>query len=71
MKINFKQYHKGSCQEPVTVTGEISIHNSYGCDQIIKLARQYQMEWQFIYFPLFCFLPLKEIKVYVLLQKKP
>lgn len=29
------------------------------------------MEWHFIYFPLFCFLPLTEIKVYFLLHKKP
>lgn len=36
MKMNFNQSQKGSCQEPVTVTGEISIQNSYGCDQIIK-----------------------------------
>lgn len=28
------------------------------------------MEWHFIYFPLFCFLLLREIKVYFLLQKK-
>lgn len=36
MTINFKALHRGSCQEPATVTGEISIQNSCGCDQVIK-----------------------------------